>query len=154
MNKSVISAILLLMLGLVVACGPVVTVENKTKIQVRVIVSSPGRYDVLSPSPGESSTTEVDEGAYSVAVVPDKEWIDYAKATRQFLNDQLANSQNLTGPQLLEVIKRLKQVAGQIQQFEQQRTSAVCSGFVSSDRAVGTVQVNIGVDGGLVVSCK
>ncbi len=156
MSKKAIGAILLLMTALVVACGPFVTVENKTKIPVRVVVTSPGRSDVLSPSPGESSSAEVDEGAYSVAVIPDQEWIEYAKLTRQVLNDRLANSQNLTGAQLLDVVQRLKDIASKVQQFEQAAAGkgAGCRGSVGSDSGGGRVQVNIGVDGTLVVSCK
>ena len=51
-------------------------------------------------------------------MIPDAEWIEYARTTRKFLNDQLANADSLTGPQLLEVIRRLKNIAARIDQFQ------------------------------------
>ena len=142
------------MTALVAGCGPIITVNNITKFPVRVVVSSGGRSEVVSPSAGESSSVEVVEGPYRVYVIPDDEWIAYAKATRQYLNDRLANSQSLTGPQLLDVIRRLKEIAARIQQYEQALgTGKGCAGSVTSDGG-GVVQVSTAADGGLVVSCK
>jgi len=143
----------LIVAGLIAGCGPVIVVQNNTRIPVRAVVTSNGRSEVLSPSPGESSTAEAGEGPYTVTVIPDQEWIDYARATRKFLNDQLANSDNLTGPQLLQVVQRLKAVAAQMQEFENAAgKSQSCSGTLTSDGG-GSVQVSTGADGALVVSC-
>jgi len=144
----------LILVVLLVGCAPVVTIQNNTQIPVRAFLSSGGRSEVLSPSPGESSSAEVTEGPYRVTVVPDLEWIDYAKATRSYLNERLADSDNLTGQQLLDVIRRLKDIAQRIQQFENAAgTGSGCRGAVSSEGG-GLVAVSTAADGSLVVSCQ
>jgi hypothetical protein len=149
-----ILAAILYIMGLLDSCSPTVTVQNRTSFVVRAVISNAGKSDVVSPSPGESSSVEVSEGAYGVSVIPDTEWVAYAQATRAYLNQQLANSDTLTGPQLLEVIRRLKDVASRIQQFEQTGGKAAgCRGSVSGDGG-GVVDVSVGANGALVVSCK
>ena len=87
-------------------------------------------------------------------MIPDAEWIEYAKLTRKVLNDQLANSDNLTGPQLLEVIRRLKGIAQRMQQYEQAAGSAaVCGGRLAED-STGLVVVSASDTGKLVISCR
>ncbi len=147
----VLAAVIGLMLT---ACGPGITVSNTTRIPVRVVVVKKGGSDVLSPSPGESSFTEAEEGVYRVTAVPDAEWIAYARATRQFLNDQLGNSDNLSGPQLLEVIRRLKEVASRMQEYDRAgNANAGCFGYVSEAQN-GAATVALGANGALVVTCK
>lgn len=136
------------------ACGPGITVSNSTRIPVRVVVVKKGGSDVLSASPGESSFTEAEEGTYRVTAVPDAEWITYAKATRQFLNDQLGNSDSLSGPQLLEVIRRLKEVASRMQEYDKAgNANAGCAGYVSESQN-GAATVALAANGALVVTCK
>src|SRR5437870_12132835 len=114
------------------ACSPNIIVSNSTSFVVRAVVTNGGHSQVLSPSPGESSSAEGEEGPYSVTVIPDQEWLDHAIATRKFLNDQLANSENLTGPQLLEVVRRLKDIALKIKQFEDTAGNGQgCSGKIT-----------------------
>jgi len=138
-----------------VGCAPSVVVENRTGFAVRVVVTSANGSEVLSPSPGESSVAEVAEGSYRATAIPDAEWIENAKATRKFLNDQLANSENLTGPQLLDVIQRLKNIAARMQQYESTAgVGASCSGAVSSDGGDGLVVISTAANGALVVSCR
>jgi hypothetical protein len=121
---------------------------------VRVIVTSAGDSQTLSPSPGESSSMVATEGVYTASVIPDQEWLDYAKATRKFLNDQLANSDHLTGPQLLDVVQRLKNVAVQMKQFQDAAGSAgSCSGNVTSN-SDGLVSVTTSASGALAAVCK
>ena len=148
-------AALYLSVGLLLAsCAPMITVSNNTGFPVRAIVSSGGTSNVVSPSPGESSSVEAVEGPYRVTVIPDAEWIEYAKLTRQYLNDQLAHSENLTGPQLLEVIQRLKDIAQRMSQFEQAAGGAAsCAGSISEDGG-GSVSVSSGVDGAMVIVCQ
>jgi hypothetical protein len=135
-------------------CGPTVTVNNKTGFPVRVFVDASQEHEVLSPSPGESSTAEVSEGAFRVTAIPDAEWIAYARDTRKYLNDRLANSENLSGPQLLDVIQRLKDVALRMHQFETAAVgSAGCDGTVTND-SDASVLVSLGPSGALVLSCK
>ncbi len=135
-------------------CGPTVSVSNKTGFAVRAIVISAGARSVLSPSPGESSTAEVQEGPYKVVVIPDAEWLDYAKLKRKVLNDALANSDSLSGQQLLSVVAQLKDIAAKMQAFEQAAGSgASCGGRVSEDGG-GLAEVSQAADGKLVVVCK
>src|SRR6266496_2440046 len=82
------------------SCAPFITVKNNARFEVRAVIRNGGHSQVVSPSPGESSSAEGEEGAYTVTIIPDSDWLDHAKATRAFLNDQLAHADNLTGPQL------------------------------------------------------
>jgi hypothetical protein len=140
--------------ALVAGCAPMVVVENQTAIPVRAIVVASGQRTVVSPSPGESSWVETSEGIYRVTVIPDAEWIEYAKLTRKYLNDQLANSDKLSGPQLLDVIRRLKDVAVRMQQFEGAADStASCSGRISEDKSA-VVMISLAANGKLTVVCR
>lgn len=151
--------LLLMVIGLSFAalsagCAPMVVVENKTTIPVRAIVIASGQRNSVSPSPGESSSVEAPEGSYRVTVIPDAEWIEYAKLTRKYLNDQLANSDKLSGPQLLDVIRRLKDVAVRMQQFEGAADStASCSGRISEDKSA-VVMISLAANGKLTVVCR
>ncbi len=152
--KKIKLALGLLLILFVAGCGPAVVVENRTGFPVRAIVSSRGAREVVSPSPGESSTVEVQAGAYTVVVLPDMEWIEYAKLTRKVLNDQLANADKLTGTQLLDVIRRLKDIATRMQQYEAAAgSSSKCTGRVQSE-STGIVTIAVGADGKLFVGCK
>jgi hypothetical protein len=153
MKRIILLIAFLLAGGVLAGCAPMVTVMNKTSFDVRVFISWSGGSEVLSPSPGESSYAEVSEGHFVAAAVPAEDWINYAKATRQYLNDQLANSDNLTGPQLLEVIQRLKDIAARIQQYESTTgKGAACSGSVTQE-SNGMVVVSTAADGRLAVAC-
>jgi hypothetical protein len=152
--KRIILIIALLLVAVILAgCAPVLTVENNTKFEVTVFISGPEGPEVLSPSPGESSSAEIPLGNYSVTVVPAQQWIDYAKATRQYLNSQLANAQNLTGPQLSNIVQRLKDISAKIQQYEATGgTGGSCAGKLTQD-SNAVVMVSAAADGSLVVSC-
>ena len=153
-KKFILAAILFSAASFLAGCGPAIVVQNNTKFPVRVVVATGGKSEMLSPSPGESSAAEASEGAYGVYVIPDEEWIAYAKLTRQYLNDQLANSDKLTGPQLLNVIQRLKDIAERMHQYERAAGSGNgCSGRVTSDGG-GAVTISTRADGGIVVSCR
>ena len=110
--------------------------------------------DVVSPSPGELSRGSR-RGQHTASVVTDAEWIEYAKLTRKDLNDQLANSDNLSGTQSLSVVQRLKDIAQRMKQFQDAAGVArgPCAGRVSSD-SNGVVAVAIGTSGKLVISCN
>ncbi len=138
----------------IAGCAPEVVVQNNTSFPVRAIVVSGGRREMLSPSPGYSSSAEAAEGPYSIIVIPDAEWIEYAKGVRSYLNEQLANADQLTGPQLLEVIRRLKEIATQMQEFEKAAgASSRCSGAITSEGG-GMVQINTAAEGQLVAACN
>lgn len=110
MKQKLVWALLIVLGAFAAGCAPAIVVQNNTTIPVRVVVSAGDIRGVLSPSPGEGSSIEVAEGAYRVAVIPDAEWIEYAKLSRKLLNERLANSDKLTGPQLLELIRQLKDI--------------------------------------------
>ncbi len=155
MNRLALIAVSLMAAAMIVGCAPMVTIVNNTKFPVRAIVSSGGRTEVLSPSPGESSSVEVAEGSYQVSVIPDAEWIEYAKLTRKVLNDQLANADKLTGPQLLDVIRRLKDIAARMQDYERAADSvARCGGKISSDGGDALVTISASPSGALVATCR
>src|SRR5260221_3525818 len=134
MKRSNFLAACLFLAILLAACGPTITVQNKTGFAVRAIVKHAGGSDVVSPTPGESSSVNAEEGAYTVTAIPDADWISYAQTVRKLLNEQLANADNLTGPQLLDVVRRLKDIASKMQQFESAAgQGASCSSSVSQD---------------------
>ena len=155
MNHRKLIPVLIVTAILLASCAPYIVVENKTSFPVRVIVSGGGKSEVVSPTPGESSSVDMNEGTYKATVIPDAEWIEYAKLTRKVLNDQLANSDKLTGPQLLDVIRRLKEIAVRMQQYEQAAaSSASCGGRLTEDNSAGLVVVSTSNSGALVISCK
>jgi hypothetical protein len=139
---------------LLAGCAPSIVVQNKTSFGVRAIVTSGAGTEVLSPSPGESSTADGAEGSYTVSAIPEQEWLDWATATRKYLNDQLKDSSKLTGQQLLDLIDRLKSIATKMKQFQDAAASSgsYCTGVLSSD-ANGNAVIATKPGGGLVVSC-
>ncbi len=140
-------------LVLTLGCAPAVTVNNKTTFPIRVMIRNRGNIQWVSPSPSESSFVEVGEGLYFATAIPDAEWTTYATAKRRYLNEQLANSQNLSGEKLLQVIQQLKEIAAQMQKFADAADSnARCSGRVTED-ATDTVTVTSGADGKLKIGC-
>lgn len=149
-RQRVLVAIMALALA---GCGPSITVENKTSFDVRVFVSNNGHHEVLSPSPGNSSTMDATEGSYIVAAVRSEEWLNYAKATRQYLNGQLSNMDSLTGAQLFEVVQRLKDIAKKMAEYENVKTGASCTGRIAED-ANGAATISLGPGGALVAACK
>ena len=82
---------------LVSGCAPYITVQNNAAFPVRALIVSGGMSQIVSPSPGEASYPEVPTGPFRAVVIPDAEWIEYARATRAYLNQQLAQADNLTG---------------------------------------------------------
>jgi hypothetical protein len=153
MKRILLVIAFLLVGGVLAGCIPTVTVTNNTGFDVRVMVFWSGGREVLSPSPGESSYAEVTEGTYTVAAVPASDWIDYAKAKRQYLNDQLANMDNLSGAQLAEVVRQLKDIAARMKQYETAAgKGASCSGSITQE-ANGIVTVSAAADGTLAVTC-
>ncbi|MBI5349127.1 MAG: hypothetical protein HZB77_07390 [Chloroflexi bacterium] len=154
MNRQKLFLILIATAVLLVSCGPSIVVENKTSIPVRVIVRAGGKSEMVLLSRGESLSVEASEGVYRATAIPDETWIEYAKSMRKFFNDQLADSDKLTGAQLLDVIRSLKDIAQRMQQYEQAASStASCGGRLAED-STGLVVVSTAGTGGLVISCK
>ena len=139
---------------LVSGCGPTITVKNRTRFPVTATVRNGERHETLSPSPGESSSMDADTGPYFVYAVPEKDWLEYAKLTRKVLNESLADPSRLTGPQINDIVQRLKDIAERIQQYEGTAGGArTCQGTISESGAGGTVEITVGADGGLVARC-
>jgi len=153
MNRGAVAIALIAAAGLLAGCAPSIVVQNKTGFGVRAVITNGGHSQVLSPSPGESSAADAEEGAYRVTVVPDREWVEWATATRRYLNDRLANSSQLTGPQLLDVVQRLKDIAAKMQQYQAAGAGASCGGVLGAEQD-GLAIITTSADGGLVVTCK
>lgn len=149
------SLLLVAVAAIVAGCAPTVVVENATTISVRVGIDSGFVHQMLSPSPGESSAVEVEEGNYRAVVIPDTEWIEYAKLTRTVLTEQVltADPNRLSHEQLQDVIQRLKDITAQIEAFEAAASSrAACSGSVSESGGGGVI-VSMAEDGTLAITC-
>ncbi len=140
---------------LVSGCGPTITINNRTRFPVTATVTSGERRETHSPSPGESSTMDAEVGPYFVYAVPEKDWLEYAKLTQKVLNESLADPSRLTGPQINDIIQRLKDIAVRIQQYEGTAGGGrTCRGTISESGAGGTVTIAVGADGRLVARCE
>ena len=138
------------------SCSPVITVTNRTSFEVVATINNGGKRQVVSPSPGNSSSAEAEQGVYTVTIIPSQAWRDHAQATRDFLNNQLAHPENLTGEQLKEVIRRLKDIAEKIKAFEDSYKTLAgqsCTGAIG-DNGGGNVIVDTAADGSLAVTCS
>ncbi len=137
-------------------CAPTMTVENKASFPVRAVVSMPGQgRQVVSVSPGEFSGVEMGKAKrYRATVIKDQEWIEYAKLTRKVLNDSLANSDQLTGAQLLEVIRRLKDIALRMAEFERAGSQGATCGDAVNEEKNPVVIIRTSTQGALTVSCQ
>ena len=142
----------LALLAVAAGCGPVISISNNTAVGVRVVVTAAGHSDVVSPSVGSGSSVEAEEGPYHVTVIADAEWAAHARATRDFLDQQLANPDSLTGPQLLDLIQRLKDTAAALHQYETAGIGAHCSGTITQDGG-GTVTITSASDGTISAAC-
>ena len=136
------------------SCSPTIDVKNQTAFVVRVIVSNGGKVQTVAPSPGEGSAVEAQEGPYSVYVVPDSDWLEYAKLVRKDLNEQLANSSGLSKEKIDQLIARLKDIAAKMKSYETAGLGASCSGSISQN-AGGSVTVGTtGSDAHIDVACN
>jgi hypothetical protein len=77
---------------------------------------------------------------------------------RSYLNERLANADNLSGPELLDTIQRLKDIAAKMRDYENAAAAAgaACSGMISSEGETysGIVDILITAGGSLVATCK
>jgi hypothetical protein len=141
----------LLLLVFLTACEPGVSVMNETTIEIRVLVTSGGRSSVVSVTPGESSNVEA-TGSFVAAVIPSEEWNQNMTILRNYLQEKMKNKNDLTGPQIQEVMKKLQEVEKQLQTYQKASGSA-CSGVVPEGE-LGYVTVTQAADGPLVVQCS
>jgi hypothetical protein len=144
------------------SCAPVVTIENNTDFTVRAIVTSGKVRQVLSPGPGESASAEAQEGPYTVYVIPDQDWLEWATAVRDNLSARLADPKGLTTAQIEDVITQLRDIRFKIEQYEAAANAAsdagrsdqfsVCHGRIAED---GGAVVEVTHSGGKVfASCR
>ena len=117
------------------SCNPSIIVYNRTSVGVRVAVFPPGGgKHVLSPSPGSSSEAMVTQGgSFTAVAIPDKQYLELAKDTRQTLSNLIANPQGLTPSYVQNLRQQLRDIEAKIKQFE----SAAGSG----DGCTGTISV-------------
>lgn len=115
---------LIIAAGVMAGCAPAITVENRTRVPVRVIVrqlaaEAMGYYafsTVLSPRPGQSSSVPaLGEGTYSVAVANEATWVAYAKEKRFQLEAKLGDPQKLSGQKLQDFIKSMNDIPKQFE---------------------------------------
>ncbi len=102
------------------ACAPVITVYNKTNMNIRVAVFPPGGgMNMLSPSPGESSQVEFSKaGEFTAVVIASLEWLDWAKERRDTLSQMLADPKYLTPALIQKVREQLQQITAKIKEVE------------------------------------
>jgi hypothetical protein len=133
--------------------GPDITANNNTTFGVRVILHTTAGPDVLSPSPGESSSADAVEGGFTATAINDQDWINYAKVQRKLLDDQLTNAGTLTGPQLLTLLQRLKDIAAKMDAYQAAAgKGATCEGTITQN-ADGVITIGQAADGSLAVTC-
>jgi hypothetical protein len=146
--------VVLIACALLVGCGPMVSINNRTNVGVRAVVFAAGqRKQVTSVSPGESSTVELSgAGKYTVGVIQDKEWVDWIKLTRKVLGDLLAQPDRLTPEQIKDVTQKLRGIDAKLTDLQRSSgAGATCSGTVSVDASM--VEVRIGQNGQFVMTC-
>jgi hypothetical protein len=141
---------------LVSGCGPTITVYNRTRIPVRAQVFQGKQHAVVNPSPGESSTVDADLGPYVAIAEPEEDWLRYAKLTQKVLNESLADPSRLTGPQITDIVQRLKDIVERIQQYEGAggRRSSCRGKITEKEPEAHSVNVDVGVTGTLVATCR
>jgi hypothetical protein len=102
------------------ACAPVITVYNKTNIDVRVAVFPPGGgMNVVSPSQGESSQVEFAKaGTFTAVAIASQAWLDWARERRDTLTRMLADPKYLTPATIQKVREQLQQITAKIKQIE------------------------------------
>jgi hypothetical protein len=102
------------------ACAPVITVYNKTNIDVRVAVFPPGSgMSVVSPSPGESSQVVFSKaGTFTAVAIASQAWVEWAKERRDTLSRMLADPKYLTPALIQKVRQELQQITAKIKQIE------------------------------------
>ena len=126
MRQAICIAVLLFAI-LITGCGPAIpdiTIENESPIPVIVtVVGADNGLTLLSMSPGEKQ--EVVPGAdghYRVAVAPNNEWFETARAARVFLNDKLKNA-ILTKAEIVDLQNRLDSIDNKIDALVRPRSS-------------------------------
>ena len=135
------------------SCSPTISVKNEAAFTVRVIIRNAGKLQTVAPSPGESAGAEGQNGPYFVAVVPDSDWLEYAKLVRKDLNEQLANPSGLSGDKIKQLADRLKSIAAKMKAYESAGLGATCNGSIT-DKGGGVVTVTAaGGDGQIGVEC-
>ena len=156
MDRGVLAIVLLASAVLLAGCAPSIVVQNNTTIGVRAAVTSGGEVQVLSPLPGESAAAEVDEGSYTVGVIPDRDWVQYATLEREYLVNLLADPNTLTGPAGFDLIARLADITAKIEEYQKAASTGLnsgCAGTVTSEKD-GVATITSAADGKLVVSCQ
>ena len=136
------------------SCSPGITVNNETTFAVRAIVRTGDKLQTASPAPGGSAYVEGQPGPYTVTIIPDDDWLKYAQLVRKDLNEQLANSQNLSGEKVLQLVTRLKDIAAKMKAFQDAGVGTSCSATITNEGGHGEVTVKTLANGEFYVTCK
>jgi len=121
------------------SCSPMIMVNNRSNVGVRVAVFPPGGgKQIVSAAPGERNGVSVNGyGQYIAVVVPSQEWLESAKLSRQVLSDLLAKPQNLTPDQIRNLIQQLNAIETKIKQYERAAGSGNgCTGTIENDQVM------------------
>jgi hypothetical protein len=147
--------------ALVVGCGPSLTVENKTEFAIHVTVRTSKGVDVVSPSPGESSSVDFEGGNFSAVAFLDQEWVNYMTSSRDTLNNLIAGvasgQRRIDRDELEAVLTTLRTLNSRIATIQGITGEAPsCSGsFNSSNESGGAViEITYGVDNRLYAFCS
>jgi hypothetical protein len=148
--------LLLIAAALLAGCGPYVTLENKTDVGIKFITNVGGEQSATSVFPGEtSSATGSDYGSYSISVIPNEDWLAWARDFTNALSDQLKHGRDLTPEDVQRITRNLATIREQMAQFEKlaKDAGATCSGKTSDEKS-SVVTVTRSDDGKLIVTCS
>jgi hypothetical protein len=147
-------AAVLIAVLMLAGCSPSLSVGNATSFEVRAIVLGEGdTRNVHLVRPGQTSSGDVPEGEYSVAIVPDQEWTAAARETRENLLRSLGRPE--IGPtEVQAILRELDALHAKLAAFDAEAAiGAHCTGTVPAD-GVGVADVSIEPDGRLIVRCS
>jgi hypothetical protein len=134
------------LLGLAaVACGPSLTVTNRTEFAVRVFVTADLNLDVVSPSPGESSSLDFVGGSFTATVIFDEEWVNLLRSRRDTLNNLVAGvssgERQISLDELESAMATIRTLNATLASIQNNRPT--CAGKVNpgSEDSVGVIEV-------------
>jgi hypothetical protein len=118
-------------------CSPGITLKNKASVEVKVAVFPPGGgMSIRTLAAGQSSVVDVSrEGVFTAAVVPSKNWLDFAKAKRDQLLP-LLDAPGQTPAQVAQLKQQLNEITAKIKSFEKPGGAGdACSATLKSESA-------------------
>lgn len=137
------------------SCAPLLRIENETTLGVKALVSIPGsmRQLVTVEPMNDAGLDTIGIGKYIVVVIPDKDWLEYARLQARVLNDLLTGSPNLSPQQANDIKTKLKEIHTALEQYEKAKSGAACSGKLDSE-GFNLATISQDASGNLAISCK